>query len=315
MQGTFLDWALEAFSGYVAADELYEGPYCVLSAVDNRQYKRILYQVLDHDPNHADMTAFLGRLKAALEARDLALKGITTDGSALYPEAIREVFGEVPHQLCTFHVIAELVKGVLSAVASERKRLATAKPKLKRGRPSSKEPGARRLARKSKAMQEKIRDLFEGRFLFVKRRLTPSTRQQLLRITRGLPHLRKLREIMEHMYALFDRRCRTQTALGKLRKLRQWVKRFTWIGDTLKKVFSPNLEKALTFLDDTLLPATSNAVERGNRRHRKMQKSVYRVRSKGCLEGRIALDMIRESRAKGREQTTQALHEARRGYT
>ena len=69
----------------------------------------------------------------------------------------------------------------------------------------------------------------------------------------GRPHLRKLREIMEHICAWFDRRCRTQTALGKLRKLRQWVKRFTWIGDTLKKVFSPNLEKALTFLDDTLL--------------------------------------------------------------
>src|SRR5688500_12797185 len=85
--------------------------------------------------------------------------------------------------------------------------------------------------------------------------------------------------------------------------------------ETLKKVFSPNLEQALTFLDDKLLPATSNAVERGNRRHRKMQKSVYRVRSKVCLEGRIALDMIRESRAKGRDQTTTTLHKARRGYT
>ena len=104
-----------------------------------------------------------------------------------------------------------------------------------------------------------------------------------------------------------------QTALDKLRKLRQWVKRFKWIGDTLKKVFSPTLEKALTFLDDKLLPATSNAVERGNRRHRKMQKSVYRVRSHVSLEGRIALDMIRESRAANRAQTTQALHQARRG--
>ena len=120
---------------------------------------------------------------------------------------------------------------------------------------------------------------------------------------------------MDHIYALFDRRCRTHTALGKLTKLRQWVSRFTWIGETLKKVFSPHLEKALTFLDDKLLPATSNAVERGNRRHRKMQKSVYRVRSKVCLEGRIALDMIRESRAEDRHQTTQALHQARRGYT
>ena len=151
--------------------------------------------------------------------------------------------------------------------------------------------------------------------MFVKRRLSGSQRQRLVHITRGLPHLRKLRDLMDHIYALFDRRCRTQTALGKLKKLRSWVKRFTWIGATVKKVFSPTREKALTFLDDKLFPATSNAVERGNRRHRKMQKSVYRVRSKACLEGRLALDMIRESRAEGRDQTTQALHKARKGYT
>ena len=315
MGGAFLDWALEAFSGYVAADELYEGPYCVLSAVDNRQYKRILYAVLDHDPNHDDIEAFLGRLKTALDERNLTLKGITTDGSALYPDPLRQVFGDVPHQLCTFHVIKELTKGILKAVAKERERLAKFKPKLKRGRPSSKDKEARRLARKSKCIGQKISDVFQDRFLFVKRHLKPSERKRLWYITRGLPQLRKLREIMEHVYALFDRRCRTQTALGKLQKLRQWVKRFKWIGDTLKKVFSPNLEQALTFLDDQLLPATSNAVERGNRRHRKMQKCVYRVRSKACLEGRIALDMIRESRAEGRDQTTQALHQARMGCT
>ena len=158
MDGAFLDWALEAFSGYVAADELYEGPYCVLSAVDNRQYKRILYAVLDHDPSHDDIEAFLGRLKRALEERNLALKGITTDGSALYPEPIRTVFGAVPHQLCTFHVIKELTKGILKAVAKERKRLATSKPKLKRGRRSPKEKEARRSARKSKYIQQKISD-------------------------------------------------------------------------------------------------------------------------------------------------------------
>jgi hypothetical protein len=315
MSGAFLEWALAAFSGYVAADELYEGPYCVLSVVDNRQYKRILYEVLDHDPTHDDLITFLGRLKTALDERHLTLKGITTDGSALYPEPIRAVFGAVPHQLCTFHVIKDLTQGVLKAVASERKRLATSKPTLKRGRPSSTDKAARRFARKSKAMQQKISDVFAHRFLFVQRRLTPSERRRLMAITRDVPHLRKLREIMEHIYALFDRRCHTQTALGKLKKLRQWVQRFQWIGETLKKIFSPHLEKALTFLDDKLLPSTSNAVERGNRRHRKMQKSVYRVRSKVGLEGRIALDMLRESRAAGRDQTTQALHRARRGYT
>jgi len=308
-----VDWALASFSGYVAADELYEGPSCVLSVVDNRAYKRILYAVLDHDPTHDDIAAFLGRLKLALDDRALILHGITTDGSPLYPEPIRTVFGQVPHQICTFHVLQKLTQGILRAVAVERRRLARSKPTLKRGRPASTEKTARRLARKSKHVQDKISGLFQGRFLFVKRRLKPSERKQFLHITRGLPHLRTLRDIMEHIYALFDRRCRTQTALNRLKKLRQWVKRFTWIGDTLKKVFAPTLEKALTFLDDKLLPATSNAVERGNRRHRKMQKSVYRVRSPLSLEGRIALDMIRESRAENRDHTTHALHQARRG--
>ena len=282
--------------------------------MDNRQYKRVLYEVLDHDATHTDIEAFLGRLKTALDERGLALKGITTDGSALYPEPIRIVFGDVPHQLCTFHMIKDLTKGVLKVVAQERERLAQSKPKVKRGRPSSKDKEARRRARRSQDIQQTISDLFQDRFLFVTHHLKPSERKRLLHRTRGLPHLRKLREIMDHIYTLFDRRCRTQTALDKLKKLRQWVKRFTWIGDTLKKVFSPHLEKALTFLDDTLLPATSNAVERGNRRYRKMQKSVYRVRSNVCLEGRIALDMMRESRAEGREQTTEALHQARRGF-
>ena len=42
MDTDFLDWALADFSGYVAADERYDGPFCILSAVDNRRYKRIL---------------------------------------------------------------------------------------------------------------------------------------------------------------------------------------------------------------------------------------------------------------------------------
>src|SRR5919108_2670480 len=184
MGGAFLEWALQAFSGYAAVDELYEGPYCVLSAVDNRQFKRVLYEVLDHDPTHDDIEAFLRRLKTALDDRELELKGITTDGSPLYPEPIRKVFGDVRHQLCTFHVIKDLTKGILKAIAKERKRLGQSKPKLKRGRPSSKDKEARRRARKSKDIQQKISDLFQDRFLFVQRRLKPSERKRLLHITR-----------------------------------------------------------------------------------------------------------------------------------
>src|SRR5499425_441000 len=112
MDTDFLDWALTDFSGYVAADELYDGPFCLLSAVDNRRYKRLLYDVLAHDPTHEDIRAFLGRLKTALVARGLTLCGVTTDGSALYPVPLVEVFGDVPHQICQFHVIKDIVKAV-----------------------------------------------------------------------------------------------------------------------------------------------------------------------------------------------------------
>ena len=48
---------------------------------------------------------------------------------------------------------------------------------------------------------------------------------------------------------------------------------------SLKKRFAPTLAQALTCLDDSLLPSTSNALERGNRRYRKRPKQVYRVRT------------------------------------
>jgi hypothetical protein len=34
MEGSYLDWALADFSGYIAADELYDGPFCVLFVVE-----------------------------------------------------------------------------------------------------------------------------------------------------------------------------------------------------------------------------------------------------------------------------------------
>ena len=300
---------LADFSGYIAADELYDGPFCVLSIVDNHTFRRILYEVLDHDPTHADIERFFGRFRSLLQERGLELKGVTTDGSNLYPEPISRVFAEVPHQVCEFHVIKELTQAVLRAVAKVRKELAARKPPLGRGRPSS--PEARRAAARGKRIDGKVADLFGHRYLFVQHQLTPAERRTLSRITRGRPELRTLREIMDEVYRLFDRRCRTDTALDKLAKLRRRVRRFQKIGKTLQKLFSPNLQKALTFLDDKLLPSTSNAVERGYRRHRKMQKTVYRVRTQSNIHSRIALDMQREERALHRQQTTKTLHASR----
>jgi hypothetical protein len=311
MDTDFLDWALTDFSGYVAADELYDGPFCMLSAVDNRRDKRILYEVLDHDPTHDDIRAFFGRLKTALTARDLTLVGITTDGSALYPAPLREVFGKVRHHICQFHIVAEVVKAVLGAVASARKGLAALQPKRPKGRPST--PAAKAVARTKKRLAAQGAALFTQRYLFVQRHLNTTDRKTLWRVSRGWPQLHALRAVMDQVYALFDRRCRTQTALAKLAKLRRRLQRFPQVGETLKTLFSPTLDKALTFLDDKLLPSTSHAVERGNRRYRKMQRNIYRVRTQAQISARLALDMWREAQAEGRQQPLAALHRARAG--
>ena len=302
----YLDETLASFSGYIAADELYDGPFCVLSIVDNHRFCRLTYEVLDHNPTQEDMDQFFRRFRTELDRRGLRLSGVTTDGSPLYPAVLADLFPGVPHQICEFHILKELLREILKAVASVRRELKALQPRRPRGRPSGR--AAVQAVRRRKRLQARITDLFDHRHLFVQRILTPAERQTLRRITRGFPRLRALRSILEEVYRLFDRRCRTDTALAKLARLRRRVRRFKGLGKTLKKLFTPNLEKALTFLDDALLPSTSNAVERANRRHRKMQKSIYQVRTREHIAHRIAVDMQRDAQAEGRKQTTLVLH-------
>ena len=300
------------FSGYLTLDELYDGPFTILSIVDNRSFKRLYYQVLPHAPAHDDLLAFVQHFAAVLQARQLTVQGITTDGASLYPAVLAAVFPGVPHQICQFHILKELNRVILKAVAQVRKQLAAKQPKLGRGRPSG---AKRKLAQKRQRLQLQIKQLFDHRFLFVQKQLTASEQATLQRITRGLPQLQTLRAIMNEVYRLFDRRCRTQTALTKLAALRLRVQRFSQLRQVLKSLFSANVEKALTFLDDRLLGATSNAVERANRRYRKMQKSVYRVRTYDHVRERIALDLFRERAMHSRTTLLACLHAERAGPT
>jgi hypothetical protein len=276
--------------------------------VDNRRYNRLAFRVLDHDPTQDDVRAFLSEFKGQLDKRGLSVAGITTDGSSLYPKVLKELWPEVRHQLCEFHVIKEITKAILHALAKLRKEMTAAIPKQPRGRPSKEREGQAWLIAYRKRC---VAELFEHRYLFIRHHLSAAQQKQLRKLTYGRPQLRTLRKIMEEVYRLFDRRCRTQTALKKLQRLRRRVRRFKQLGKSLDKLKSPMLEKALEFLDDKLLGATSNAVERANRRFRKAQNSIYSVRTKEHLEERLALDMHREQRAPERQQTMKTLHDAR----
>jgi hypothetical protein len=285
----------------------------VLSIVDNRAFRRLAFRVLEQDPDQQDVRSFLADFEAELDRRRLVVRGITTDGSSLYPKVLAELWPEVPHQICVFHVLKEITKAVLHALAKLRKELAAQIPKLPRGRPrQDKESKAK--ARKVKRLKQRLALLFEHRYLFVRHHLSKAQKKVLALLVRGRPQLRVLREIMDEVYRLFDRRCRTATALKKLDKLRKRVRRFKKLGKGLDKLKSPTLDKALLFLDDELLGSTSNAVERGNRRFRKAQKSIYSVRTARQLRRRIALDMHREQRAARRANTMKSLHRARFGH-
>ena len=258
----YLDWALAEFSGYIAADELYDGPYCVLSIVDNRTFKRIFYRVLDHDPTHDDIREFFTAFRDALHVRGLLLRGITTDGSPLYPGPIAAIFPGVRHQVCEFHVRGRNHQS--GAPRGEQGAEATRRPEDSAGPwPSSRQGGQASGPTKRAAAGGRSAICSSIGIYLLPMVLLPRN----VGLFNGSPvaclQLRTLREIMDEVYRLFDRRCRTDTALTKLAKLRMRVRRFRKVGKTLSKLFSPNLEKALTFLDDSLLPATSNAVERG----------------------------------------------------
>ena len=126
--------------------------------MDNRRYNRLAFRVLDHDPTEEDVRDFLSEFKGQLDKRGLVVLGITTDGSSLYHKVLKELWPDARHQICAFHVIKEITKAVLHALAVLRKELTALLPRLPRGRPSKEDQP---LANKAKRRKQRVADLFE----------------------------------------------------------------------------------------------------------------------------------------------------------
>ena len=278
--------------------------------MDAKSQRRFIYQVLDKSPEKPDIVLLLSRFKKELAARGLSLLGITTDASSLYPEAIQELFPGVTHQLCRFHAIKELNKSVLGAAAGVRKEFKERIPKRPRGRPTKE---SRQASEEISRLEAQHKELFDNRYLYVQRELEKSERDTLERISEPFPELRQLRSVSEAIHQLYDGPNGMPEAVKKLEELRARVKENEKLSASMKRLFSPNLEKSLAFLDVKGFPGTSNAVERGNRRYRKMQKSVYRVRTLTHIRQRIALDMLRERGLLVRAKAVKLQHAWRNG--
>ena len=79
---------------------------------------------------------------------------------------------------------------------------------------------AKQAARRKKRIEQKVSELFEHRYLFVQRHLTPLRAGDACGGSpAGCRSSAPCAGLMEEVYRLFDRRCRTATALAKLARV------------------------------------------------------------------------------------------------
>ena len=124
-------WVVQAFSGVVCVDEVYQGHLAFLFAVDPAapDGDRLLgYQLIQGDVDAAAVERFLVRLRDAGIQPDQLI----TDGSSLYPTVLTKIWPTAAHQLCLFHESRHVTRAVLEVIQAVRRSLPT--PPAKPGR-------------------------------------------------------------------------------------------------------------------------------------------------------------------------------------
>ncbi len=130
----FRKQVLEQFSGTLCIDEIHLGRRVVLLASDPVSDNPIACAwVSRNDAQH--MRRFMQNLKN----RGFEPQTVISDRSPLYPGTLEQVWPKARHQLCVFHVIAEINKCVLKAVRQCRREIKPKKIKTDRGRPSKRQ--------------------------------------------------------------------------------------------------------------------------------------------------------------------------------
>ncbi len=127
----------------------------------------------------------------------------------------------------------------------------------------------------------------------------------------GVAAIADLPALMEEVYRLFDRRCRTETALAKLARLRIQVGRCPGLGPIFQKLQSSRLGEGADLPGRS--PARFDIQCGGTGQPPASQDAEDGVSGahRATISGRIALDLERESRARDREEATRTLHQAR----
>mgnify|MGYP002641918597 CR=1 FL=1 len=285
----FAGWqavALEAFSGQIALDEVYDGEWCQLKATDPVNGMELDWYLHEGSPDKDVIVAFLERLKAAGFMPLL----VVTDGSSLYPDALRQVWPEADHQRCVFHFIKQ-ENELLGKAFWDLYREVPRPPPRRRGRPKK-----RGRPRKDAEKRQNLRTVRNARFLVLTREgtsskgeplMTPQQQAALQDAIAILPRLGLLRRFVNALHDLFSSATTTtEQAQAKRRAILDDTQFVTaaFLDAAMKLLADDNLFHRLTrYLDFDCAEKTSNHVERENREFRKRQKSHYRLRSLASL--------------------------------
>src|SRR5947208_15949294 len=136
---------LEHFSGTLCVDEHHLGRFTLLLATDPIRDLPVAFALVRrNDQEH--MRRFLLNLKTW----DLTPKVVVTDGSPLYPGVLADLWPDARHQLCLFHLLADINELILKAVRrlahALRRRGNGGRPRPGR-RPAEERQGGRSAAR------------------------------------------------------------------------------------------------------------------------------------------------------------------------
>lgn len=283
----------ETFSGQMAVDEVYDGPWCMLKATDPLNGLELDCRIIEGAPTEKDIREFFTDLKRAGSNPEL----VVTDGSRLYPNAIKDVWPGAKHQRCVFHFIKQVNEDVLKAFYKAYNAMPKP-PKRKRGRPKK-----RGRPRKDKEKKENRAKVLKARWLLLMREdrlagLGERATAELEEAMRLCPPLRDLRRFVVQLHELFGPTTTTHELAEERRSAILDDPDFTELAGLalpLKRLRDDGLFARLTrYLDFENADKTSNHPERENREFRRRQKSHYRLRSIVSICALLDLLLVRK---------------------
>lgn len=277
------------FSRTLCVDEIHLGHRVVLLASDPISDNPIACALVSsNDAEH--MTRFLRNLKN----HGFEPETVITDRSPLYPNTIAEVWPEAKHQLCVFHVIAEINDHVLDAVREVRRELKPKRIQKGKGRPSKR---MRARVKKLKEQREQADKLFRRRHLIVTKEsnIQPEDQPLLEELLELSPTLIVLRSFVEDLHELFAIRRSKGQAWKIWRRMRRNKSYMSneHLRRALEVLRKENMVKLLRYLDSPTSTRskvrTNNHVERCNRVLRYLEKVRYKWRRRRTIVRHILL--------------------------